>query len=112
MREHRPQRSGFSDAGAGDDGGHGGSGGGSGSGSSSGSLLGDASSSSEGGLGCAQGAEFVYVVDVSGNLYQFNPPTLAFTQVGQVTCASSDFFSMAVDRNAVAWVLAQDGSIP
>jgi len=101
---------GFPDAGGGGEGGSS-SGGGSGS-SSGGTLLGDAAPSGEGGgSGCAQGAEFVYVVDVNGNLYQFNPPTLAFTQVGQVTCASSDFFSMAVDRNAVAWVLAQDGSI-
>jgi hypothetical protein len=98
----------------GDDGGAGSSGGSSGSsGSSSGNVFGDGGTSSGGGggAGCAQAAEFVYVVDVSGNLYQFNPPTLAFTQVGPVTCASSDFFSMAVDRNAVAWVLAQDGSI-
>ena len=28
-----------------------------------------------------------------------------------MTCAGSSFFSMAVDRNAVAWVLAQDGTI-
>jgi hypothetical protein len=96
---------------SGDDGGTSSGGGGSGSGSG-GSVLGDGgSSSSGGGAGCAQAAEFVYVVDVGGTLYQFNPPTLAFTQVGQVTCASSDFFSMAVDRNAVAWVLAQDGTL-
>jgi hypothetical protein len=61
--------------------------------------------------GCSQAAEYVYVIDVTGTMYQFNPPTLAFTQVGQVTCASTQFFSMAVDRNAVAWVLAQDGTI-
>jgi len=91
----------------------GGSSSGSGSGSGSGgNVLGDGGgSSSGGGTGCSQAAQFVYVVDVNGVLYQFNPPTLAFTEVGQVTCASSDFFSMAVDRNAVAWVLAQDGTI-
>jgi hypothetical protein len=101
---------GFPGGSSGDDGGDS-SGGGSGSGSG-GNALGDGGgSSSGGGAGCAQAAEFVYVVDVNGTLYQFNPPTLAFTQVGQVTCASSDFFSMAVDRNAVAWVLAQDGTI-
>jgi len=95
---------------SGDDGGASSSGG-SGSGSG-GNVLGDGGgSSSGGGAGCSQAAEFVYVVDVNGTLYQFNPPTLAFTQIGQVTCASSDFFSMAVDRNAVAWVLAQDGTI-
>jgi hypothetical protein len=99
------------DSGGDDGGASSGSGGGSGSGSG-GNVLGDGGvSSSGGGAGCSQAAEFVYVVDVNGLLYQFNPPTLAFTQVGQVTCASSDFFSMAVDRNAVAWVLAQDGTI-
>ena len=94
--------------------GSGGSGSG-GSGSSSGfGTFGDAGAGGEGGsggAGCSQAAEYVYVIDVTGTMYQFNPPTLAFTQVGQVTCASSQFFSMAVDRNAVAWVLAQDGSV-
>jgi hypothetical protein len=58
-------------------------------------------------------ASYVYVIDVGGTMYQFDPPKLAFTQVGQVTCGSSaaGFFSMAVDRNAVAWVLVQDGTI-
>jgi hypothetical protein len=110
-------------SGDGFDGGGGGGNGGSGSGGSGG----NGSSGSSGGFGafgdggggegsivapgCSAAAEFVYVIDVNGAMYQFNPPTLAFTQVGQVTCASSQFFSMAVDRNAVAWVLAQDGSI-
>lgn len=86
---------------------------GGGSGSSGGSFLGDGggSSSGGGGSGCASGAEFVYVVDVTGIIYQFNPPTLAFTKVGTVSCAGSSFFSMAVDRNAVAWVLTQSGTI-
>ena len=92
-----------------------GSGGSGGSGSSGGvGTFGDGGtggSSSGGAPGCSKAAEYVYVIDVTGTMYQFNPPTLAFTQVGQVTCASSQFFSMAVDRNAVAWVLAQDGSV-
>lgn len=102
--------------GASSGGGGSGSGGGGGSGSGSGGItnFGDGGGG-EGGPsnapGCSQAAEYVYVIDVNGTMYQFNPPTLAFTQVGQVSCASSQFFSMAVDRNAVAWVLAQDGSI-
>jgi hypothetical protein len=91
----------------------GGSGSGSGAGSSSG-LLGDGGGSSggdDGAAGCSKAAEFVYVVDVLGTMYQFDPPSLKFTQVGQVTCGSNQFFSMAVDRNAVAWVLSQDGTI-
>lgn len=115
-----PGRSGEGfDAGGGSGSGESGSGGNGsgGSGSSSGfgnfgdGGGGEGGGSSGGGPGCSKAAEYVYVIDVNGTMYQFNPPTLAFTQVGQVTCASSQFFSMAVDRNAVAWVLAQDGSI-
>jgi hypothetical protein len=95
------------------DGGGGGSGGSSGGlvggGDDGGNIVGDGGSI--GSPGCSQAAQYVYVIDVNGILYQFDPPTLAFTQVGQVTCASTQFFSMAVDRNAVAWVLAQDGTI-
>ncbi|HEX8794981.1 MAG TPA: hypothetical protein VF765_28740 [Polyangiaceae bacterium] len=103
------------DAGGGSSGsGGGGSSGSSGSGSSGGiGTFGDGGGGDGGVIapGCSAAAEFVYVIDVNGTMYQFNPPTLAFTMVGQVTCASSQFFSMAVDRNAVAWVLVQDGSI-
>ena len=99
--------------------GDGGSGGSSGGGSGSGGLTGDGGIGTFGdgsagdGMapGCASGAQYVYVVDVNGALYQFNPPMLSFTQVGTVGCASTQLFSMAVDRNAVAWVLVQDGSI-
>ncbi len=106
-------QAGFSDAGAGSR-----SGGSSGSGSSGGSLTGDGSIGSFGdgstsGMppGCAAAAQYVYVIDVDGGMYQFDPPNLTFTQVGTVSCASTQLFSMAVDRNAVAWVLAQDGTI-
>jgi hypothetical protein len=112
-----PGRSGdgFDAGGGGSGSGGSGSGGSGGSGSSSGfGTFGDAGAGGEGGgggPGCSKAAEYVYVIDVTGTMYQFNPPTLAFSQVGQVTCASSQFFSMAVDRNAVAWVLAQDGHV-
>jgi hypothetical protein len=107
---------GFDAGGGGSSSGGSGSGGSGSGGSGSGSGIigfGDAGEVEGGGSapGCSQAAQYVYVVDVNGTMYQFNPPTLAFTQVGQVRCASSQFFSMAVDRNAVAWVLAQDGTI-
>ena len=44
-------------------------------------------------------------------MYKFDPPSLMFTQVGTVTCAGAGAFSMSVDRNAVAWVLVQNGTI-
>jgi hypothetical protein len=111
----QPAYQGFSDGGASSGSGGGGSSssgsGGGGSGSSSGGLVNGDGSTSGGPPGCAAEAQYVYVVDVNGVMYKFDPPTLAFTQVGTVSCASSSMFSMAVDRNAVAWVLAQDGTI-
>jgi hypothetical protein len=96
---------------AGDGGGSTGSGSG-GSGSGSGGLLGDGgSSSSGGGSHCSTAATFVYVIDVNGVMYKFDPPTLQFSNVGTVTCAAGGAFSMSVDRNAVAWVLVQNGTI-
>jgi hypothetical protein len=77
-------------------------------GGDSGSLVGDAATS---GIGCSEATQYVYVVDVSGTMYKFDPPTLAFTQVGQLTCAPAGAYSMAVDRNAVAWVLLQNEQI-
>jgi hypothetical protein len=106
-----PQQQGFQ-VDAGDGGGSlTGSSSGGGSGSGSGGLVGDAGSSSGGGSNCSAAAAFVYVIDVNGVMYKFDPPTLQFTQVGTVTCASGGAFSMSVDRNAVAWVLVQDGTI-
>jgi hypothetical protein len=92
-------------------------GGGSSSGSSGGSsgLLGDGggssgSSGSSGGPGCAKEATFVYVVDVTGMLRRFDPPTVSFTPIAPLTCPGATF-SMAVDRNAFAWVLMQTGQL-
>jgi hypothetical protein len=75
-------------------------------------LVGDGGGSS--GSGCSMAAEYVYVVDVNGMMYSFYPPKLpnnAFTPIGSVSCAGDMIFSMAVDRNAVAWVLVQNGTV-
>jgi hypothetical protein len=84
-----------------------------GSSSGGGSLLGDGGARDGAGAGgdCSAASQYVYVVDVNGVLYQFNPPQLAFTEVGTVSCAGDQIFTMAVDRNAVAWVLVQNGAI-
>lgn len=63
------------------------------------------------GPGCAVEASYVYVVDLGGALYKFDPQALTLTGIGQIPCVGNQFFSMAVDRQAVAWVLAQNGAL-
>jgi len=62
---------------------------------------------------CAAEARFVYVIDGNGELYKFDPPSLKFTTIGQVDCGTvlATPFSMAVDRNANAWVVFTDGKL-
>ena len=64
---------------------------------------------------CADGAELIYVVDDRENLLSFDPRKLPgdpFTLIGRLQCGGvGSPFSMSVDRNGVAWVLYQDGSL-
>jgi hypothetical protein len=48
----------------------------------------------------------VYMLTWSNNLYRFDPGTLAFTKIANLSCLPSSFsaFSMAVDRNGTAWI--------
>jgi hypothetical protein len=89
----------------GDDGGGSGGSSGSGSGSSSGGF-GSTSSSGGGGNGCSgQATNFVYVLSAENDLYSFAPNLKKFTKIGSLNCnASMQPNSMAVDRNAVAYV--------
>ena len=95
--------------------GSGGSGGGSGSGSggnggSSGSSFGgsggSSGSTSGNGNGCSgQAADYVYVLSAENDLYSFAPAQKVFTKIGTLGCQTTmQPNSMAVDRNAVAWV--------
>lgn len=57
---------------------------------------------------CADAAKLVYVLSLEGDMYSFAPADKQFTKIGAIDCGS-DFadwstISMAVDRNAVAWV--------
>jgi hypothetical protein len=69
--------------------------------------------------GCADDARLVYVLGSDRQLLSFDPPTLALTQVGIVTCPVNGGpavptptpFSMAIDRSGFAWVLYNDGSL-
>lgn len=94
-----------------DGGSSGSSGGSSGSGSGSGSSSGSFGSSTGGGTtdsgdGCTgQATDFVYVLSAENVLYSFAPNLKKFTEIGPLGCQTTmQPNSMAVDRNAVAYV--------
>lgn len=64
---------------------------------------------------CADGTEFVYVIDQFANqISQFDPKTKAFRDLGPLNCpvaAGATPFSMSVDRSGVAWVLYNNGEL-
>lgn len=77
--------------------------------------LGVGGSSGSGGPTCSQAAELVYVLSTDNKLYSFQPDMKQFTLIGTLGCNVQDGAqpnSMAVDRNAVAWVnyVASDGA--
>lgn len=63
--------------------------------------------------GCADAARWIYLVTESNAFLRFEPDSAALTTVGTLSCpaGSATPFSMAVDRNATAWVLFNDGNI-
>ncbi len=99
---------------SGGDAGSGGTGqGGSGSGNSGmggeGGAIFPAGSGGGGGSGagdnCSSEAKLVYVLSDANELYSFDPPAKSFKKIGTVTCnGSMAVNSMAIDRNATAWV--------
>jgi len=91
-----------------------GGGGSGGAGGSGGISVGGGGSGGGTSSGCSVESQYVYVIDDSATLYKFDPPSLAFTSIGTLSCGSSFLdtpFSMAVDRNANAWVVYTDGSL-
>ncbi|MCC6552905.1 MAG: hypothetical protein IT372_07780 [Polyangiaceae bacterium] len=67
-----------------------------------------------GGSGCSDAAKLIYIIGENNNLYSFHPPTLELKSIGVIDCPQGGFatpFSMAVDRQGVAWVLFNDGHI-
>ena len=53
-------------------------------------------------------ATLIYVIGTSGRLYSFDPTTYAFATIGAISCpdsVGSQPFSMAVDRQGVAYVI-------
>ena len=61
---------------------------------------------------CAAEARWVYLLDDGNVLMRFQPDDLSLTPIGTLDCGSPVTpFSMAVTRDAVAWVLFQDGRL-
>ncbi len=62
---------------------------------------------------CGTAAErYLYLVDSDDAFLRFDPEANTITPLGTLSCpTASSPFSMAVDRDASAWVLYQDGNI-
>jgi len=61
---------------------------------------------------CSEQARWVYALGIDGRLIRFYPDMLRFEAVGTVDCGEfSQTFSMAVDRDATAWVLYENGRL-
>jgi hypothetical protein len=64
---------------------------------------------------CTEASRWIYTVDSNGMFSRFDPATLTFADISVLDCPTSMFsggpFSMAVDQNAVAWVVYGDGSL-
>jgi hypothetical protein len=86
-----------------------------GNGGTGGNIDVDGATGGSGGFssGCSAESQFVYVLDSGAMLYRFNPPTLEFTPIGLLNCPTvfGTPFSMAVDRDANAWVVYTDGAV-
>ncbi|WP_437729833.1 hypothetical protein [Sorangium sp. So ce1335] len=71
----------------------------------SGASTGAGSGSGEDESGCIDRAKIVYVLSQDNELYSFRPDQKEFKRIGVLGCQTNmDPNSMAVDRNAVAWV--------
>jgi hypothetical protein len=66
-----------------------------------------------GGDSCGEDAsKYVYLVDEAYNLLRFDPTDNSLSSVGKIGCSpDSTPFSMAIDRNATAYVLYADGNV-
>lgn len=54
---------------------------------------------------CSDAAKLIYVLSDANDLYSFDPPTKVFKKIGALGCQTSmSPNSMAVDRDATAWV--------
>jgi hypothetical protein len=105
-----PSGTGFGNSGAGNNGAGNNGAGNSGAGGSGTTLTGIGGLSTTGSTGntdCTAAAELVYVLSTTNELYSFDPGGKSFKLIGTINCNVSNGAmpnSMAVDRNATAWV--------
>lgn len=60
---------------------------------------------------CTAASRLIYVLSDQSKLYSFDPPTKTFTLIGTLSCNSSlQPNSMAIARNAIAWVNYTDAA--
>src|SRR5262245_43569014 len=58
---------------------------------------------------CIESARWIYLVDSGNAFLRYEPDTNTITRIGTLSCpATGTPFSMAVDRQATAYVLFQD----
>jgi hypothetical protein len=69
-------------------------------------LQGDGAGGTGPNSGCSAAATLVYVIDEQGGLHSFDPGSLTFQTIGTINCPgeAASINSMAIDRNATAWV--------
>jgi len=66
-----------------------------------------------GASGCSEETKLIYIIGQDNQFYSFYPPTLTVTPKGVLNCPSAGAtpFSMAVDRQGIAWIHFSDGKI-
>src|SRR5689334_11734080 len=64
-----------------------------------------------GGVACSDAAKLIYVLSQENDLYSFRPDMKQFKKIGPLKCSAGGAQpnSMAIDRDAVAWVNYVDG---
>ncbi len=62
---------------------------------------------------CPDNLKQIYLLGQDASLHQFDPMTLKFTTIGTINCSGTagNPNSMGVDRNGIAWVNFDDGSL-
>lgn len=62
--------------------------------------------------GCSDAAKLIYIVSSQNDLWSFNPAMLKFKKIGPLNCPGNNSpNSMAVSRDATAYVNMSDGSL-
>ena len=78
----------------------------------SGGAFKDGGTADTGNGDCSDASKFVYLLTQTNDLYSFDPGTLTLKMIGTLDCpTASSANSMAVDRNALAYVNMSDGSL-